>query len=102
VNRPREVPFDRRARAVLAGGLRRRARGQALIGREDHDDNSCFGLERTLLPTIVACSLVRFDPQRDRAQQKQTERWLNHLVRRGIKRPQETQGSVSLMNAIAI
>jgi len=90
---------DPAARTALTGNLRRWARGQALTKLEDRHENTYYSLERTLLPTIVAYSLVRSDPQWNREEQKQVERWLNRLVRlRGIKRPPETEGPVSLMN----
>jgi poly(beta-D-mannuronate) lyase len=90
---------DPAAREALTGNLRRWARGEALTKLEDRHENTYYSLERTLLPTIVGYGLVRSDPRWDRAEQKEVERWLNRLVRlRGIKRPEESQGPVSLLN----
>ncbi|HSA82294.1 MAG TPA: alginate lyase family protein [Geminicoccaceae bacterium] len=90
---------DPDAREALTGNLRRWARGKALTKLKDRHENTYYSLERTLLPTIVAYGLVRSDPDWDRVERKEVERWLNRLVRlRGIKRPEETRGPVSRMN----
>jgi poly(beta-D-mannuronate) lyase len=90
---------DPDAREALTGNLRRWARGEALTKLKDRHENTYYSLERTLLPTIVAYGLVRSDPDWDRVERKEVERWLNRLVRlRGIKRPHETKGPISLMN----
>lgn len=90
---------DAEAREALTGNLRRWARGEALTKLKDRHENTYYSLERTLLPMIVAYGLVRSDPDWDRVERKEVERWLNRLVRlRGIKRPHETKGPVSRMN----
>ena len=90
---------DPDARKALTGNLRRWARGEALTKLKDQHENTYYTLERTLLPTIVAYGLVRADPDWDRVERREVERWLNRLVRlRGIKRPDETKGPISLMN----
>jgi poly(beta-D-mannuronate) lyase len=90
---------DPDAREALTGNLRRWARGEALTKLEDRHENTYYSLERTLLPTIVAYSLVRSDPEWDELERKEVERWLNRLVRlRGIKRPDESKGPISQMN----
>jgi poly(beta-D-mannuronate) lyase len=90
---------DAEAREALIANLRRWARGEALTKLQDGQENTYYSLERTLLPTIVAYSLVRDDPTWDREEQKEVERWLNRLVRlRGIKRPEETKGPDSQLN----
>jgi poly(beta-D-mannuronate) lyase len=90
---------DPDARETLTGNLRRWARGKALTKLKDRHENTYYSLERTLLPTIVAFGLVRSDPDLDRGERKEVERWLNRLVRlRGVKRPEETKGPISQMN----
>ena len=90
---------DPEAREALTGNLRRWARGEALTKLKDRHENTYYSLERTLLPTIVAFGLVRSDPDWDESERKEVEEWLNRLVRlRGVKRPDETKGPISLMN----
>lgn len=89
---------DATARDALIGNLRRWSKGKALTKLEDRHENTYFSLERTLLPTIVAFSLVRDHPDYEDKERKRAERWLNRLVRlRGVKRPDE-RGPVSSMN----
>jgi poly(beta-D-mannuronate) lyase len=89
---------DAAAREALIGNLRRWAKGEALTKLQDHHENTYYSLERTLLPTIVAFSLIRDHPDYAAEERKRAERWLNRLVRlRGVKRPDE-RGPVSSMN----
>jgi poly(beta-D-mannuronate) lyase len=89
---------DAAARAALIGNLRRWAKGEALTKLEDHHHSTYYSLERTLLPTIVAFSLIRDHPDYEDIERKRAERWLNRLVRlRGVKRPDE-RGPISSMN----
>jgi poly(beta-D-mannuronate) lyase len=90
---------DAAARRALIGNLHRWADGKALTKLQDEEENTYYTLNRTLLPTIVAYSLIRDDADLPKKDRDQIERWLNRLVRlRGIKRPEATLGPISLMN----
>jgi poly(beta-D-mannuronate) lyase len=90
---------DPAAREALIGNLRRWARGAALTKLQDGHENTYYSLERTLLPTIVAYSLIRDHSDWQEDEQKEVERWLNRLVRlRGVKRPEDSKGPVSQLN----
>jgi poly(beta-D-mannuronate) lyase len=90
---------DGEARRALIGNLRRWAKGKALTKLQDHHENTYYAFERTLLPTIVAYSLLRPHADLEEDERKLIERWLNRLVRlRGIKRPEESHGEISVQN----
>jgi len=87
------------ARTALIDNLRRWADSGALSELGDHHDSTYYSLERTLLPTIVAFSLVRPHPDLAPSERRLIERWLNRLVRlRGVERPEHSYGSVADRN----
>jgi poly(beta-D-mannuronate) lyase len=90
---------DATARMALLDQLDRWARGGALTEITVEAANSYYGLDRTLLPTIVAWSLARDTPGLAREQRERIDRWLRRLVRqRGELRPPQAAGDTTLRN----
>jgi poly(beta-D-mannuronate) lyase len=74
---------DAAAGAAVVDNLGRWARGGALGKfKKDPAATMYYNLDRTLLPVIVAFSLVQDDPAMAADQRREIESWLDRLVRR--------------------
>jgi poly(beta-D-mannuronate) lyase len=91
---------DAAARHAVIDNLVRWAEGDALGQfKKDPAATMYYNLDRTLLPVIVAYSLVRDDPEVDGADRQRIEAWLDELVvRRGPARARDPDLSSSQNN----
>ncbi len=71
---------DRTAAGSLAGLLDQWAQAGALTEVEQPTANTFYALDRTLLPTIVAFSVIRDDPALAPAPRERIQGWLERLV----------------------
>jgi poly(beta-D-mannuronate) lyase len=89
---------DTTAHAALLNNLDRWARGAALTKIEEAS-NSYYALDRTLLPTIIAWSILRETSDVEPERRQRVERWLHRLMRlRGDQRSQAAAGETTLRN----
>jgi poly(beta-D-mannuronate) lyase len=90
---------DEKARTALVTLLDRWAKGKALTRFDRRVESNYYTINRTLLPTIVAWSLVRDDPGLDRQRKKRIGDWLGRVVKlRGTARPQRSESASSTWN----
>jgi poly(beta-D-mannuronate) lyase len=91
---------DAAARHAVIDNLVRWAEGDALGQfKKDPAATMYYNLDRTLLPVIVAYSLVRDDPEVDGGDRQRIEVWLDELVvRRGPARARDPNLSSSQNN----
>ena len=86
-------------RAALLNNLDRWARKKALLDFNRGQENAYYVLDRTLLPTIVAWSLLRDDAKVQAKQRRRIDGWLKRLVRkRGEQRPPRAAVGISSRN----
>jgi poly(beta-D-mannuronate) lyase len=86
---------DRKAVAALARLLDQWAQADALARIEQPTANTFYALDRTLLPTIVAFSIIRDDPQVDPEARARIQGWLGRLVQ---LRPPPRAGEMTAQN----
>ena len=73
---------DQEARATVVKAIDRWARSQALAEIESKDAAVIYGVNRLLLPTIVAWSLVRDAPEVNQTIRRRVDAWLIAMVER--------------------
>ena len=91
---------DADARRALVGLLDRWAREGGLTRLDDGGgSNVYYAVNRVLLPTVVAWSLVRESPEADPERAGRIDRWLRRVARlRGELRPAGNPGEVTRRN----
>lgn len=90
---------DAAARRSLVRLLDRWARSGGLARLEEDEVNAYYAVDRSLLPTLVAWSLVRKAPDVDEDRAKRIDRWLRRVARlRGDLRPRSSEGDVTRRN----
>ena len=93
------APDQAAPRDALLGNLDRWAKDKALLDFDRRQENAYYALDRTLLPTIVAWSLVNDDPAVKSRQHRRIAAWLKRVVRaRGDLRPPHRPLDVSARN----
>lgn len=90
---------DDGARETLVAALDGWADAGALTSLERDAANAYYALDRILLPTLVAWSLVRAEPAVGSRRRERIDRWLRRLVRtRGDLRPAREAGDLAARN----
>jgi poly(beta-D-mannuronate) lyase len=90
---------DAAARRALLRLLDRWARGDGLARFDPGEANSYYAVDRSLLPVLVAWSLVRDAPEAEPASVRRVDRWLRRVARlRGDLRPPRSPGDDTSRN----
>jgi poly(beta-D-mannuronate) lyase len=90
---------DAYARRSLVRLLDRWARSGGLTRLNESEVNVYYAVDRSLLPTLVAWSLVRDAPDVERERAQRIDRWLRRVARlRGDLRPRSSEGDLTSRN----
>ena len=90
---------DAYARRSLVRLLDRWARSGGLTRLNESEANVYYAVDRSLLPTLVAWSLVRDAPDVERERAQRIDRWLRRVARlRGDLRPRSSEGDLTSRN----